>query len=170
MSVEWFDGCSTVDEVKAQYRELAMAHHPDRGGSTEVMAEINEAYHAELASRQGEVRRDETGAEHAYYYKREREQAAMDLIYRLLSHRLPDVEVWLIGTWVWVTGDTKPVKETLKRLGLRWHSKRECWYWKPKGSRRQRYNAKASFSDIAAAHGATFFEAADEEEAVARAS
>ncbi|MEX2236512.1 MAG: J domain-containing protein [Dehalococcoidia bacterium] len=35
---------ATRDEVRARYRELARQHHPDAGGGTERMAEINSAY------------------------------------------------------------------------------------------------------------------------------
>jgi len=35
---------STNEQVLARYRELAMKFHPDRGGSTHEMAEINRAY------------------------------------------------------------------------------------------------------------------------------
>lgn len=33
----------TVSAVEAKYRELATAAHPDRGGSTDAMAELNKA-------------------------------------------------------------------------------------------------------------------------------
>lgn len=35
---------ASVDELRAQYRKLSLKHHPDRGGSTEQMAQLNEAY------------------------------------------------------------------------------------------------------------------------------
>jgi DnaJ-domain-containing protein 1 len=37
---------ATVQEIKSAYRALAMQHHPDHGGSTERMREINLAYAA----------------------------------------------------------------------------------------------------------------------------
>ncbi|MBL9038597.1 MAG: J domain-containing protein [Archangium sp.] len=40
-------GCSPFDSdetLRAKYRELAKANHPDRGGNPEVMREINEAW------------------------------------------------------------------------------------------------------------------------------
>ena len=39
--------CSPVDydaEVERQYRVLSMRHHPDRGGDSKAMSEINAAY------------------------------------------------------------------------------------------------------------------------------
>lgn len=34
----------SADTIRARYRELAMAHHPDRGGSAAKMRELNLAY------------------------------------------------------------------------------------------------------------------------------
>lgn len=41
---------------------------------------------------------------------------------------LPGVKVELIGAWVWVSGNTKPVKDDLKAGNFKWHSKRKMWY------------------------------------------
>lgn len=35
---------ATADEIKAAFRKLALQHHPDRGGSLEMMKKINVAY------------------------------------------------------------------------------------------------------------------------------
>lgn len=42
----YFDNCRTEEEAKRTYRRLAMLHHPDRGGSTAVMQDINAEYSA----------------------------------------------------------------------------------------------------------------------------
>lgn len=31
---------------------------------------------------------------------------------------------------IWVSGNTKPIREDLKRLGMRWAPKRQAWYWR----------------------------------------
>ena len=36
--------------------------------------------------------------------------------------------VELAGSWVWVSGDTKPKREALKAHGFRWAPKKEKWY------------------------------------------
>jgi DnaJ-class molecular chaperone len=45
--MKYFNYSMTEEEAKARYRELAMQHHPDKGGSVEVMKTINTEY-AEL--------------------------------------------------------------------------------------------------------------------------
>lgn len=42
----YFDNCHTQEEAKRTYRRLAMLHHPDKGGSTAVMQDINAEYSA----------------------------------------------------------------------------------------------------------------------------
>jgi hypothetical protein len=44
MMVEWFAHCRTLDEARLEYRRLCFEHHPDHGGSTEMMQRINAAY------------------------------------------------------------------------------------------------------------------------------
>lgn len=40
----YFKGISTLEELKKQWRVLAMQHHPDVGGNTETMQAINNEY------------------------------------------------------------------------------------------------------------------------------
>lgn len=39
--VDYFGGANTLEEVEARYRDLARQYHPDVGGDTAIMAEIN---------------------------------------------------------------------------------------------------------------------------------
>jgi curved DNA-binding protein CbpA len=36
---------ASVADIKSKYRQLSLRYHPDSGGSTEKMVELNEAYH-----------------------------------------------------------------------------------------------------------------------------
>ena len=41
---EWLKGVKTKAEAKSRYREQAKKHHPDRGGDTRTMQDINAAW------------------------------------------------------------------------------------------------------------------------------
>ena len=158
MSTSYFAGCETTAEIKSTYRKLAMQHHPDRGGSTAVMQEINRQYEAILSCKHGAAEMGADGQAHTYYYNPEHERAVMAKLDELLRMRLPGCEIWLIGKWLWVKGETKPVKDLLKSAGLRWHNERVAWYWKPYTTRTH-YNAAVSFDDMADYYGASMFTA-----------
>lgn len=57
-----FAGCKTAEEVERRYRELARAHHPDLGGDTSTMAEINRQHDMRKAWHMGreQAQRTET--------------------------------------------------------------------------------------------------------------
>lgn len=40
----YFEHCTTLDELRAEYRRLIKMHHPDEGGDAETMKAINNAY------------------------------------------------------------------------------------------------------------------------------
>ncbi len=44
--MKYFTICKTLDELKKEYRRLAMLHHPDVGGDTATMQAINAEYDA----------------------------------------------------------------------------------------------------------------------------
>ena len=44
--MKYYTTCTTLDELKKEYRRLAMANHPDRGGDEATMKAINAEYDA----------------------------------------------------------------------------------------------------------------------------
>lgn len=153
--MNYFEGFTTVAEIKKQYRKLCSIHHPDKGGNTETMQELNIQYKAALASADGQVSEGADGKEHTYRYNEATEQEIIDKINELLALNLSDVEIALIGTWIWITGNTKPVKDLLKQAKCKWHSKRKCWFFSTQ--KKTRYNKRASLSDLAETYGCSVF-------------
>ena len=127
--MRFFDHLFSVENIKSEYRDLAFRHHPDRGGDTATMQAINGQYHEALKRCNGQTSTTEDGKEHRYTYSEEVEAAVIEKIGNLIALNLPNVRISLIGTWLWITGDTKPHKELLKAQGLRWHATRLCWYF-----------------------------------------
>lgn len=157
--MSYFTSMHTVEQIKAEYRRLAKIHHPDIGGSEEEFKRLNNEYHDALKRCDGQK-----DGEHTYRYNEGTEQELMDKIYDLLN--LPGLEISLIGLWIWVSGDTKRHKEALKAMGLSWHSKRVCWYYKPQGWKRTR-SSQASLEELAKKYGYRGFEAKESDVAVA---
>lgn len=151
---KWFAGFETPEAIKIRYRKLAMKYHPDRGGDVEAMQEINAQYQDALKYCDGQTSED-NGKEYTYRYQAEVEQAIMEKIAELLSLNMSQVDVALIGVWIWITGDTKPVKDSLKEAGCKWHTKRKCWYWH-NGKKRRSYS-KAGLGQIAEKYGYRHF-------------
>jgi hypothetical protein len=92
--------------------------------------------------------------------KRERinylqEEGAYEQLLATLAMLPAKIRVELIGTWVWVSGDTKPVKEELKKLGFSWHAKKICWYLALSGEYKPNRRANSSKLDIKRKYGVT---------------
>ena len=114
------DSNSTIDSLKKEYKRLAFIHHPDRGGSVEMMQMLNNEYEAAL---------NELGKQNNKNYSLD--QDYMDLIDKLIKLNMQGVTIEICGWFVYIAGDTKPYKKELKAMGLYWHSKKVSWYYKP---------------------------------------
>ena len=122
----YFDDCKTVEELKKEYRRLAMIHHPDKGGDILIMQAINIEYDERL-----QYLSDDSGESASYNAFDEFEvgQRYKDIINRIIN--LPDIEIEICGKWIWVGGDTYQVREQLKTAGFFWASQKRKWYWRP---------------------------------------
>lgn len=123
----YFTDCQTLRDLKAAYRRAAMANHPDRGGSEDAMKAINLAYEKAFARLQASDTRE---AENS----REASEAPGEFINIInLLIKLKGIDLELCGMWIWISGNTRPHKDTLKTAGCRWASKKKMWYWHPAG-------------------------------------
>ena len=161
----WFASLRNVIDIKSLYRKLAMAHHPDHGGDTRTMQDINEQYLQALRSCDGQTTKGDDGREHKYSYNEADESEIINKVSELLRLRMSGVDIMLIGKWIWCTGNTRENKDALKQAGLSWHSKRVAWYWHPAESY-SHYNRRVSLDDLAYIYGARSFANKENEMAV----
>ena len=133
--MKWFNNPETLEDLKKQYKRLAFQNHPDRGGKTSDMQEINAEYE-DLFSRLKDVHKNAQGE---FYTARtattETATEFMDIIEKLI--RMDGIEIEVCGSWLWVTGDTRPHKEDLKALSFRWSSNKSAWYFHRDGYKKR---------------------------------
>lgn len=125
----------TLEDLKTMYRKLAFKYHPDCGGDTEIMKAVNNEYDKLFETvknihrnRDGETYRSET-TETPEHFK--------DIINALLALQMVSVEIELIGSFLWVTGQTYTYRATIKALGFKWSQNKTAWYIAPEGYRKQ---------------------------------
>jgi len=154
MNITFLKNVTTRYELKKAYKELARQLHPDFGGTTENMIQLNNEFEY-LFTRLETTKQENASNEIASDY--------MEKIQDLLH--VPGIEIELIGNWLWITGDTKPVKDTLKAAGFKYSGKKVAWYWYP-GKYRKRSKRKLSLEEIRSLYGSQAIDK-DEKEQIA---
>lgn len=142
-ATKFFKGCGNVEELKARFKELCKRFHPDLdGGCVETMKTVNAEYN-DLLKNGWFTFDDHTGTvEDAEIYA--------EIIQKLSG--LPEITIEVCGTWIWITGNTYPVKDQIKEAGCFFASKKKAWYWRPATERC--YNRKPlELNQIRVAHG-----------------
>lgn len=141
---------TTSEELKSLYRKLATKHHPDAGGDNATMQAVNAEYTA-LFTKLKDTHRNAEGTVYTSSNPTdELPEEFMEIIDRLI--RMDNINIEIIGRFIWVSGDTKPHKDQLKDMKFRWHSKKFCWYLAPEDYRK-RSRKQYSMDDIRQMYG-----------------
>ena len=143
---KYFDEFRTLTEIKAEYKRLVKINHPDVGGDTATMQEINAQYDEAVKriAREGEGRDKENAA-------REVPAEFRAVLSKVVN--LEGIELDLVGAWLWITGNTFPHKATLNNAGFKWAGKKRAWYWYPDWAAVTRGTQK-SLDEIKSKYGA----------------
>lgn len=145
----YFKEVETLEDLKRQYRTLAMKNHPDKGGDVEVMKLINAEYDKFFAL----VKDTHKTHEGKTYTKENTETASQfkDIIEQLI--KMEGVEIEIIGCFIWLSGNTKEHKDAIKALGFKWHAKKKMWYKAPEGYKRRGGKKEYSIGEIRDMYG-----------------
>lgn len=139
----------TVDAIKLAHRKAAFRYHPDRDpDGLEMMKMINLAYEVLLEKIDliPGINPSDTSP-------------ILDDIKNIFDRirTFGGLHAEVCGTWLWITGDTKPYKETFKDLGMRWSRNKVAWYWRPADYKKWN-NHNFSLDEIRAMHGSSDLE------------
>jgi len=125
--MKYFDQIQTLTELKIAYKKLAQAFHPDNGGDIEIMKAINNEYDNMFKRLKDNY--NTQAKENNEHETNEMPEQYRDIIIKVMNLKNLDIE--LIGSWIWVSGDTLTHKEILKSNGFMWASAKKMWYWRP---------------------------------------
>jgi len=123
--MEYFENIIDLESLKKEYKRLCKIHHPDLGGSTKVMQDINRQYNEILET---QVFQDHFKSEDCKT-SMEVERAMREVIEKIIA--LQGIVLEICGTWLWITGNTYPVKDAIKAAGCFFARKKKAWYWRP---------------------------------------
>ena len=133
-------GDYTPETVKSAYKRQAQRFHPDKGGSVEMMQAINTAY-AQLKGTSGTTESTE-----ASNYPDELNAAINALA------DLEGLELEVCGAWLWVTGNTKEHRATLKSCKFFYAPKKVAWFFRP-ADYKSRGRGKFTMEEVRERHG-----------------
>jgi DnaJ-class molecular chaperone len=120
-NIKYFAGVQTIEELKKEYKRLAKKYHPDLNrdrDTTKIMQDINNEYEF-LFETLKDSKTSKQGHNSAGNYR--------SVIDEIIKHE--GINIDIVGSWVWVFGDTFAIKDSLKALGFRWSSSNKKWYW-----------------------------------------
>ncbi len=153
INVKYFNVNSStgIDDLKKQYYSLAKKHHPDTGGTNESFREMNDEYEylQKLILTNGNF----TTAEP--HNEQEISEIYRDIIDSLIL--LPGILIELVGSWIWISGNTYPVKEQIKEAGFKFHGKKSMWFWHP-GEYKKFNNTELDMDEIRQRYGSKPFD------------
>ena len=145
--MKYFTNCKTLDELKAAYRKLALRFHPDHGGDTATMQQINNEY-AEMHNRLKDAHNATADEQHQ---TTETPEEFINIVTVLMN--LDGLEVELCGRWLWIGGDTRKHKDALKTAGCRWSQNKKMWYWRHEEDGRHWSRGRYEMSEIRNKYG-----------------
>ena len=109
--MKYFESCKSKEDAKKLYKKLAFQYHPDKGGDVEIMKAINNEFDDFMKN----FKEEKKDSKKEYEFK---SSTYRNLIEKLI--KFDDITIDIVGCFIWITGNTYPIKEELKQLGFRY--------------------------------------------------
>ncbi|MGD9152427.1 MAG: hypothetical protein PVG30_02050 [Gammaproteobacteria bacterium] len=120
-----FKDCTNIDDIKNIYRKLVKQYHPDINKNVDdsIIKEINSQY--DRAIKDLKDKKSTKKADSQVYEA----EIFKDIIYQLIKFN--DIEIEICNWYIWLSGNTRPIKDLLKSLKFRWAARKKQWYYRP---------------------------------------
>ena len=116
--MKYFVNIQTIEELKKKYKELAKKLHPDLGGTKEEFQKLNNEYDLLFKELKANKKSNKANI---------KDDKFKDIINELIKYNELTIEI--IGSWLWISGNTYPLRDCIKNLGLLWSKGRKKWYY-----------------------------------------
>jgi len=116
-----------LDALKKQYIKLSKKYHPDAGGTTIQFQQLQNEYNILLNKILNNSQLNQSQKQN----EKDLDLAIREIVDNLIN--IDGLNVELIGKWLWISGNTYPVKTILKQAGLTFIKKEGNPFWVYKG-------------------------------------
>ena len=115
-----FNNINSIEELKKEYKRLALQLHPDMGGDAEEFKKMQNEYERlfEVLKNKDTKKTEETT---------ETPEEFKNLIDKLIFFE--GVKIEIIGTWIWLSGNTYVYKDKIKELNFQYSKNKKSWYF-----------------------------------------
>lgn len=144
--IKEFSEVTGINEAKKVYKILAKKLHPDVGGSEEEFKLLNAIYNDFIENK-------------IYFSNDFKIDLDLEKIISQILH-FENITIELVGSWIWLSGDTKEIKDKLKELGFKWASKKKMWYY---GEMKGKSHGEKSLDEIKDKYGSKTFKKKENE-------
>lgn len=144
--MKYFSLVTTLEELKKEYRKLCFELHPDRNHDRDTTQEFQQMQN-EYEKKFDEVKnvfrnsKGETYTKENNEVPEEFEEIINSIIY------MDGVEIDIIGSWLWLSGNTKVYKDQIKELNFKWASNKCAWYYHT-GTYKKRSKKKFNLDEL----------------------
>ena len=135
---DMFINVTGINEAKKIYKKLAKILHPDVGGDEISFKLLNNIYNDVIENK-------------IFFSNDTKIDLELEKIISLILH-FDNINIEIVGSWIWVTGETKEIKEKLKELNFKWASKKKMWYY---GEMKTKNHKPKSMNEIKNKYGFT---------------
>lgn len=130
MNLKYFSGTNELSNLKAEFKKLMLLWHPDKNreiDTTEICKLIILEYDYILKNRSFVNAKNEA---ETINYEAEilLRETYVNVINMLI--KLDNIRIELVGTWLWISGNTFENKEQIKAAGCLFSGSKKLWYYR----------------------------------------
>ena len=143
--MNYFKNVTSLNDLKKEYRKLAKKYHPDCNSTdtNQIMKDINRQYKLLFEQlKHTKNTNEDNQSENVYTF--------MNIINELIKYE--NINIDIIGSWLWIDGNTYAIKDQLKATGFKWSKNKKKWYYTDNISNKKK-KGTLSYNQIVSKYG-----------------